>query len=382
MIVKFFLVITTPAPTQPPTKPTERPKKMKILCPGPPGPSGPPGPPGMMGLIGIRGPPGISGPPGAPGPPGVTRPSWTIPSGIHKEKEAPHQIPLNHPHPNIEVSICSCKDPKCTRPICRDKGAKPVLDKDGSFFDRNKPVLEKYKPVADKDINSVFDPLNINDNPKEATILTQRSDIPKMSNRLSKNHKIIDETHNNEYEDSSPFRLLTMPICTSYGPSGPPGPPGPPGVPGQQGPQGPAGRPGHAGPPGPPGSPGVQQVTPSVPHDKVKTDSGPCFSSGHLNPCKLPNIIIVHDTPPQPHIILHSPPIPPPVIHHSPPPPPPCPTTCTQTCGPTCPTYCCSNSPQEYSNDQKCWCRNVCTRQVQRTCRKVCTCENTEIVKK
>jgi hypothetical protein len=102
-----------------------------------------------------------------------------------------------------------------------------------------------------------------------------------------------------------------------------------------------------------------------------------------LNPCKLPNIIIVHDTPPQPHIILHSPPVPPPIIHSLPSPPPICPSTCTQTCTPSCPTYCCSNSPpyQEYSNDQKCWCHNVCTRQVKRNCRRVCTCENTEIVK-
>lgn len=366
---------------------------MRILCPGTPGPPGLPGLPGMMGRIGIRGPPGIAGAPGAPGSPGkpgtsrIIRPSGKTPHRAPKEKEtASHQISINLPN---MVSICSCKDPRCTRPICRDKEVKPdkylkpVLNKDEPFLYNAKPVSEKHKPVLDKDINLVFDPLNINDNPKEATILTQRSDVPKMSNKLSKSHHTPGETQTDEFEDSSPFRLLTMPICTSYGPPGPPGPPGTPGVLGLQGPQGPAGPPGHPGPPGPPGSPGVQQASPSVPQGEVKTDSGPCFSSGHLNPCKLPNIIIVHDTPPQPHIILHSPPVPPPIIHSLPSPPPICPSTCTQTCTPSCPTYCCSNSPpyQEYSNDQKCWCHNVCTRQVKRNCRRVCTCENTEIVK-
>ena len=364
---------------------------MKILCPGPPGPPGPPGLPGMMGPIGIRGPSGIAGAPGAPGSPGKpggTRPSGIIPNKTRKDKETTeHQISPNHPNPVIEVSLCSCQNPKCTRPICRDKTGQPDKylkpDEAESFSGINQLVLEKHKPLSDKNINPVFDPLNINDNPKEATIVTQRSDIPKLqSTKLSKSHQILDETQSNEFEDSSPFRLLTMPICTSYGPPGPPGSRGPPGVPGQQGPQGPAGHPGHPGPPGPPGSPGVQQVFPSVHHNKVKTDLGPCFSSGHVNPCKLPSIIIVHDQQPQPHIILPSPAVPSSFTHHSLSSPPSCPSTCTQTCTPSCPAYCCSNLPQEYSNDQKCWCRNVCNGQIKRNCRRVCSCENTEIVKK
>ena len=137
---------------------------MKILCPGP---SGPLGPPGKMGPMGIRGPPGIAGAPGSPGKPGTIKIQEAI-------QETARQQPLqNNPKaPTIEVSICSCKDPTCTRPICRDKDERPV---------------DEDKPDSEKNLNPVFTLFNVNDNPKEATIVTQRSGIPKLPNGQSEN---------------------------------------------------------------------------------------------------------------------------------------------------------------------------------------------------
>ena len=102
-----------------------------------------------------------------------------------------------------------------------------------------RPVHED-KPDSEKNLNPVFNPFTVYDNPKEATIVTQRSGIPKQPNGLSESQKMFQETMHSsgaeELDDSSPFRFFTMAMCTSFGPLGPPGQPGPPGVPGQQGP--------------------------------------------------------------------------------------------------------------------------------------------------
>ena len=281
---------------------------------GPPGPPGPPGKPGQMGPPGIRGPPGLTGPPGPPGPPGArgSSESTKLPTGS--------AVDSNSPCLDVMCSISSSKN----------------------------------SVVETPDVQ----PQDSNDNPREATKVTQRSDIPKSFSSF-------------ELKKPSFLKLLAMPMCATYGPPGPPGPPGRPGIPGQQGPQGPAGPPGVPGQPGRPGSPG----------SPGERDSNPCSKSSNLNPCDLPQMAItVHKSPP---VYLPPPPYSHPILSPSPLPPM-CPTTCEAACTRDCPSHCCTtHTPyQDYSDDQKCWCHNICDGGVKTTCRRVCSCENTEIVKR